>query len=157
MCVAITSRYTVSIILVVIITTVKEQRARCGDITSSLERHLCGQSDPSLDREHHNDACCRFHLRPHGEGEKAVVRFASCDVSILLPEMVENRHQQVTMSVSFESQPSQAIYSGCLLDIPVYWAILHLKYWHCIGMGILHTGPPNIPIKPGVKYIGILP
>ena len=30
-------------------------------------------------------------------------------------------------------------------------------YWYCIGMGILHTGPPNIPIKPGVKYTGSLP
>ena len=30
-------------------------------------------------------------------------------------------------------------------------------YWYCIGMGILHTGPPNIPIKLGIKYIGILP
>jgi hypothetical protein len=135
----------------------RERAARCGDLKSSLERHLCWHSDPSLDGERHNDDRCRFHLRPHGERDSSRCAVASCDVSTLFPEMVENRHQQVTMSVSFESQPSQAIYSGCLLDIPVYWAILHLMYWYCIGMGILHTGPPNIPIKPGVKYIGSLP
>ena len=154
MCVTTTSRITVSIILVVI-TTVKERR-----VVAILILHSNVTSVDILIRHWMESATMMivvaftFALMATDSRRCAVV---SCDVSSLLPEMVENRHRQVTMSVPFESQPSQAIYSGCLLDIPVYWAILHLMYWYCIGMGILHTGPPNIPIKPGVKYIGSHP
>ena len=157
MCVTMTSRFTVSIILVVII-TVKERRVVA---ILSLHWNVTSRSVGILIRHWMESATTMivvaftFALMAGRDSRRCAV--ASCDVSTLFPEMVENRHQQVTMSVSFESPPSQAIYSGCLLDIPVYWAILHLTYWYCIGMGILHTGPPNIPIKPGVKYIGSLP
>ena len=74
-----------------------ERAARCGSHASLIERHLCWHSDPSLDRERHKGARCHSHLRPHGEAEDG--RFASCDVSALLPrpEMVENRHRHVNI------------------------------------------------------------
>ena len=53
--------------------------ARCGNHVSLNERHLCWHSDPSLDRERHNRACCHFHHRPHGEeilSRKVTFRFA---------------------------------------------------------------------------------
>ena len=49
----------------------RERAARCVDLTSSLERHLCWNSDPPLDGEIHKCARCRVHLRPHGKGENS--------------------------------------------------------------------------------------
>ena len=74
-----------------------EGAARCGSHAFLNERHLCWHSDPPLDRERHKGARCHSHLRPHGEAEDG--RFASCDVSTLLPrpEMVENRHRHVNI------------------------------------------------------------
>ena len=94
-CVTITSRYTVSIILVVI-TTVKERR-----VVAILSLHLNVTSVGILIRHWIESATkvlvvtLTFALMARQEGG----RFASCDVSTLLPrpEMAENRHRHVNI------------------------------------------------------------
>ena len=95
MCVTVTSRFTVSIILVVI-TTVKERRVVAisllhSNVTSVdiLIRHWIESATKVL------VVTLTFALMARQEDG----RFASCDVSALLPrpEMVENRHRHVNI------------------------------------------------------------
>ena len=103
MCVTTTSRFTVSIIQVVI-STVKERR-----VVAILILHSNVTSVDILIRHWMESATMMivvaftFALMARYSRRCAV---ASCDVSTFPPEMVKNCHRQVTMSVPFESQPS---------------------------------------------------
>ena len=69
----------------------REKAVRCGDLTSSLERGplLLGWRDPQR---------CVLSLSPSPSWRgREAGRFASCAVSTLWPEMVENRHRHASI------------------------------------------------------------
>ena len=94
-CVTITSRFTVSIILVVI-TTVEERRVVAilllhSNITSVgiLIRHWIERTTKVL--------LVVFAFAPMAR-ERRWLNFASCDVSTLLPQMLQNRHRHANIN-----------------------------------------------------------
>ena len=76
----------------------REKSLRCGNLTSSLERHLCWHSDPPLDGESHKgarDRCrlsFRLRIRPHGRRQVRKLLRAGAFAF----EMVENPHEKLS-------------------------------------------------------------